>query len=119
MVFASIMSVGWPIGEFFLALEAYFIRDHYTLQLVSHVPMFLVLIVIAFGIPESTRWLIAQKRYKDAEKQISKIASFNRTPVPEHLFVNNDVHMMKPNGSLTEKNILQGKIFLLHVKMHL
>ena len=82
------MSMGWPIGELILAMEAYFLRDHRTLQLVSHAPMFLLIIVIALGIPESTRWLISKNRHEEARKQILRIASINKTSVPEHLLDN-------------------------------
>ena len=66
-------------------MEAYLIRDHLTLQLVSHAPMFLVIIVILLWIPESTRWLISKKMYEKAKKQVLKIAKMNRTTVPESL----------------------------------
>ena len=84
-MFNVIVSVGWPIGELILAMEAYFIRDHLTLQLVSHVPMFLVIVVIFLGIPESTRWLISRNMYEQARKQVLRIASINKTTVPENL----------------------------------
>ena len=77
--------MGWPIGEMILALEAYLIRDHITLQLVSHAPMFLVILVIYFCVPESTRWLISKKMYDTATKQVSKIAKTNKTTVPTDL----------------------------------
>ena len=77
--------MGWPIGELILAMEAYFIRDHYTLQLVSHAPMLLVIIVIFIAIPESTRWLISKQMYEQARKQALKIASTNNTTIPENV----------------------------------
>ena len=81
-----LVSLGWPIGELILAMEAYFLRDHLTLQLVSHAPMFLVIIVILLWIPESTRWLISRKMYENAKKQVLKIAKMNHTTVPESMF---------------------------------
>ena len=80
------VGMGWPTGEMILALEAYLIRDHFTLQLVSHAPMFLVILVIYFFIPESTRWLISKKMYETACKQVLKIAETNNTTPPTNIF---------------------------------
>ena len=79
------VGMGWPTGEMILALEAYLIRDHFTLQLVSHAPMFLVIFVIYFFIPESTRWLISKKMYETACKQVLKIAETNNTSPPTNI----------------------------------
>ena len=79
------VGMGWPTGEMILALEAYLIRDHFTLQLVSHAPMFLVILVIYFFIPESTRWLISKKMYETACKQVLKIAETNNTSPPTNI----------------------------------
>ena len=79
------VGMGWPTGEMILALEAYLIRDHITLQLVSHAPMFLVIAVIYLCIPESTRWLISKKMYETATKQVLKIAETNKTEAPSIL----------------------------------
>ena len=103
--------MGWPIGELILAAEAYFIRDHYTLQLVSHAPMFLVLIVIAIGIPESTRWLISKKRHEGAKKEILKIAAINRTTIPEQALANDSFPMANTGISvILGGNIVGGKL---------
>ena len=85
LTFNVIVSTGWPIGELILALEAYLLRDHVILQLVSHAPMFFVIVVIFIGIPESTRWLISKKMYDQASKQVFKIAKINGTTAPKDM----------------------------------
>ena len=80
-----LVGMGWPIGEMILALEAYLIRDHITLQLVSHAPMFLVILVIYFCVPESTRWLVSKKMYDTATKQVLRIAKTNKKSAPTDL----------------------------------
>ena len=85
LTFNVILTMGWPIGELILAMEAYLIRDHFTLQLVSHAPMLLVIIVIFIAIPESTRWLISKGMYGQARKQAIKIAKTNNTTIPENV----------------------------------
>ena len=82
-------------------MEAYFLRDHRTLQLVSHAPMLLVIIVVLIGIPESTRWLISKNKLKQARKQILKIGKINKSSVPEHLL--NAVP--QPSAGNNEKSI--------------
>ena len=52
-------TTGFIFGEMVLALEAYFLRDWVTLQLVAYSPM-LILLGLYFVLPESTRWLIAR-----------------------------------------------------------
>ena len=101
LTFNVIVSTGWPVGELILALEAYLLRDHVILQLVSHAPMFFVIVVIFIGIPESTRWLISKKMYDQASKQVFKIAKINGTTVPED--------MCDPN-TMTKKVALEGCI---------
>ena len=52
-------AMAFAIGELILTLQAYFIRDWFTLQIVAHAPMF-VLLGLYFVVPESTRWLLAK-----------------------------------------------------------
>ena len=52
-------ATAFAIGELILTLQAYFIRDWFTLQIVAHAPM-LVLLGLYFLVPESTRWLLAK-----------------------------------------------------------
>ena len=101
LTFNVIVSTGWPIGELILALEAYLLRDHVILQLVSHAPMFFVIVVIFIGIPESTRWLISKKMYDQASKQVFKIAKINGTTAPKD--------MCDPN-TMTKKVAFEGCI---------
>ena len=36
-------------------------------------------------VPESLRWLLLHKRYKEAEKIVHRIVSFNKLPYPEQI----------------------------------
>ena len=101
LTFNVIVSTGWPVGELILAFEAYLLRDHVILQLVSHAPMFFVIVVIFIGIPESTRWLISKKMYDQASKQVFKIAKINGTTAPKD--------MCDPN-TMAKKVALEGCI---------
>ena len=68
-----VVSLAFPIGELVLTLEAYFIRDWYTLQIISHAPM-LLLLGLYFLLPESTRWLLANGRIAEAKNGLHKRA---------------------------------------------
>ena len=106
-----LVGMGWPIGEMILALEAYLIRDHITLQLVSHAPMFLVIIVIYFCVPESTRWLVSKKMYDTATKQVLKIAKTNNQSAPtDFSYYQKQTGAIEMSESAT-KGKLKGKIY--------
>ena len=116
LTFNVIVSTGWPIGELILALEAYLLRDHVILQLVSHAPMFFVIVVIFIGIPESTRWLISKKMYDQASKQVYKIAKINGTTAPKDMCdPNNVTKNVALEGCIdTGKEIFGNPIYLIH-----
>jgi len=87
---------------------AYFVRDWRTLELIIGVPIFATIAIfwyiffienyilllfvnsISFVqrfVPESTLWLISEKRYKEAEILIVKAAKLNGKTVPPELLV--------------------------------
>jgi hypothetical protein len=47
-------------------------------------------------VPESIRWLIAKKRYKEAKELILKASKVNKKSIPDHLLV-------IPNQNLSEQ----------------
>ena len=72
--------IPWALGEIFLALLAMGIRDYRWYQTVLAAPM-VVMIGISFFIPESPRWLISKKKYKEAQDIITKAANFNKVSI--------------------------------------
>ena len=77
--------IPFPLGELLLGVEAYYIRDWYTLHLVAYTPV-LILLSLWFFIPESPRWLLATGRMKEAEKVIRNGAKVNGKTIPEDIF---------------------------------
>ncbi|XP_071954784.1 organic cation transporter protein-like [Antedon mediterranea] len=71
----------FAIGYMLLALLSYLIRSWRNLQLVSSVPILLTFIIFPF-VPESPRWLITQKRYKEATDILKKMAKGNGRELP-------------------------------------
>ena len=65
-----------------LALLAYNIRDVQWLQFGLYCPLFLNLIPLMF-VKESTRWLLAKGRVKEARQNVEHMAKVNREPMPD------------------------------------
>ena len=79
-----LIPIPFSIGGLLLALDAYLIRDWVTLQLVSHAP-WLILLLLWLVVPESPRWLIASVYQEKAVKVIKKMAEGNGKSVPDCL----------------------------------
>ncbi|CAD5218745.1 unnamed protein product [Bursaphelenchus okinawaensis] len=80
---ASIFTgIFFALGQMFLGIMAYYLRDYQHLQLAISAPA-IVFISYWWLIPESARWLVSQKRFEDADKVIRKAARWNKTTVPE------------------------------------
>ena len=53
------------------------IRDYQWFQTALAIPA-AVMLLLYFVIPESPRWLIEKKRYKEARKVVERAAKFNK-----------------------------------------
>ncbi|XP_074648723.1 solute carrier family 22 member 15-like [Tubulanus polymorphus] len=75
--------VGWNLGPLILTVAGYTLRD-YRKQCLAiglwSLPIFPF--AIAF-LPESSRWLLQKKRFKEAERWLKLMARVNRQPVPD------------------------------------
>ena len=84
MLIGVVIEVPFALGEILLGIEALYIRDWKTLQLVAYLP-WAVLLGLWFIIPESPRWLIAVGRYEEAITVVNKAAKVNNRTVPKEL----------------------------------
>uniref|UniRef100_G3R4H4 Solute carrier family 22 member 4 n=1 Tax=Gorilla gorilla gorilla TaxID=9595 RepID=G3R4H4_GORGO len=75
----------FAVGYMLLPLFAYFIRDWRMLLLALTVPGVLC-VPLWWFIPESPRWLISQRRFREAEDIIQKAAKMNNIAVPAVIF---------------------------------
>nr|ACH53044.1 solute carrier family 22 member 4 (predicted) [Otolemur garnettii] len=75
----------FAVGYMLLPLFAYFIRDWRMLLLALTVPGVLC-VPLWWFIPESPRWLISQRRFKEAEDIIQKAAKMNNVEIPAMIF---------------------------------
>lgn len=75
----------FAVGFMLDGLLAYLIRDWMWLQLAITIPGagFLCYFWI---LPESVRWLLAEKRFEEAENVVRKAAHVNKVYLPEHVF---------------------------------
>ncbi|XP_040478410.1 solute carrier family 22 member 4 isoform X2 [Ursus maritimus] len=92
------------VGYMLLPLFAYFIRDWRMLLLALTVPGVLC-IPLWWFIPESPRWLISQRRFREAEDIIQKAAKMNNIPAPRVIFDPMELQELKLPG--------QQKVFIL------
>ncbi|XP_029410052.1 solute carrier family 22 member 4 isoform X2 [Nannospalax galili] len=75
----------FAIGYMVLPLFAYFIRDWRMLLLALTLPGVLC-VPLWWFIPESPRWLLTQRRFKEAEQIIQKAAKMNNITPPTVIF---------------------------------
>ena len=84
MLVGIAIEIPFALGEAVLAVEALIVRDWRGLQILAYLPL-LLLLGLYWLVPESTRWLIDQRRYKEAIDNIETAAEANKRPVPRHL----------------------------------
>ncbi|XP_036137582.1 solute carrier family 22 member 4 isoform X2 [Molossus molossus] len=94
----------FAVGYMLLPLFAYFIRDWRMLLLALTVPG-LLCVPLWWFIPESPRWLISQRRFREAEEIIQKAAKMNSIAVPVVMFDPMKLQELKP--------LKQQKVFIL------
>ncbi|XP_022616363.1 solute carrier family 22 member 7 [Seriola dumerili] len=73
----TVMSLSWSVGNMFLALMAYFIRDWRHLMLAVTAPC-IAAIISWWWLPESARWLLANGKVEEAQKYLVQCAEMNR-----------------------------------------
>lgn len=94
MIIGIAIEIPFAIGEMILGLEAYFVRDWRTLQIIAYLPI-ISLLGLYFLVPESVRWLIGAGKMEEAKKIIREAARVNGKEVPEHLLKAADLFSAK------------------------
>ena len=79
-IFSQLIMLGYTTGQVMIGIVAIFVRDYKLFQITLAIPCF-ILIGTYFVIPESPRWLIAKKRYKEAKAVVKSAAKFNKVRV--------------------------------------
>ena len=105
-----LIDVPFAFGEILLGVEAYFIRDWKTLQMVAYLPM-LSLLAIFWTVPESVCWLLAKGRIEEAELIVQKIAKTNRNPISENIFVSSESNVLNKDIDNESANFVIWNIF--------
>ncbi|PIC41350.1 hypothetical protein B9Z55_008798 [Caenorhabditis nigoni] len=73
----------FALGQVFLGIEAFFITNYQILHIVIASPALLFL-SYWWLVPESARWLVSQKRFKEADEVLQKAAKVNGAVLPEN-----------------------------------
>merc|ERR1719431_2358172 len=81
MLVGIAIEIPFAIGEAILGVEAIFIRDWGTLQVVAYLPL-LSLLGLWWLVPESPRWLIGSGQLDRAKEVIREVAQGNHREVP-------------------------------------
>ncbi|KAK2176140.1 hypothetical protein NP493_680g00020 [Ridgeia piscesae] len=105
-VSTGIMVQLWfAVGLMILPLAAYFVRDHVHLQwLMAMTPVLMV--IYAFFIPESPRWLVSQGRDDEAREILSRTAKFNKKELPYLLDLHDNRAQVKVDDSTNSPSLL-------------
>ncbi|XP_052089051.1 organic cation transporter protein-like [Mytilus californianus] len=74
----------FAFGIMYIALMGYLLRNWFYVQLAVGAP-FAVFLFYWWMIPESSRWLLSQGKYDDAEKIIQRIAKVNKKKIPSRI----------------------------------
>ncbi|KAF5294934.1 hypothetical protein FQR65_LT10646 [Abscondita terminalis] len=73
-----LLNIGYSISLIALSIIVWAIRDWRTLAIATTLPLMLLFALYCL-LPESARWLMAQKRYKDANKILERMARINKS----------------------------------------
>ena len=74
-IIGQLMMLGFTFGQVVIGLVAMYVQNYKTFQVVLSVPCF-ILLASYFVIPESPRWLIAKKKFVEANAVIHEAARF-------------------------------------------
>jgi len=103
MLIGIAIEIPFAIGEMILGLEAYFVRDWKTLQIVAYLPL-IALLGLYFCVPESVRWLIGAGKIEEAKKIVRQAARVNGKEAPEHLLKAADLFSAKIEENKSKVN---------------
>ncbi|KAF1763366.1 hypothetical protein GCK72_011632 [Caenorhabditis remanei] len=80
---SCITGLFFALGQVFLGIEAIYFTNYQILHIVIASPALLFL-SYWWLVPESARWLVSQKRYKEADEVLQKAAKINGAVLPEN-----------------------------------
>lgn len=83
---SSISSLSWSFGYISASGVAYLLRNWWWYHIVTAVPTALALLLAAWLVPESPRWLITVGRWDEAEVILRRGSQLNGKKFPEEIF---------------------------------
>ncbi|CAD6187676.1 unnamed protein product [Caenorhabditis auriculariae] len=100
---ASVITGGFfALGQILLGVEAIFITDYRWLHVLIASPAIFFL-SYWWIVPESARWLVSQKKYKEADVVLQKAARTNGVTLPENWWDQLDTDDSSESSAPTQK----------------
>jgi OCT family organic cation transporter-like MFS transporter 4/5 len=104
-LFSNIMLFNYVLGELFILLIAYFIRNWQIINFIIAGLTTIVTILFFFLVEESPKWYVEHKKYEEALKVLQKIAKINNRNLNPYQFqntiINNkNVHPIASNNKV-------------------
>uniref|UniRef100_A0AC34RJ45 Major facilitator superfamily (MFS) profile domain-containing protein n=1 Tax=Panagrolaimus sp. JU765 TaxID=591449 RepID=A0AC34RJ45_9BILA len=95
-------AISWAIGQMILGVMASYIRDYQYLHAAIALP---ALFFVGYWciIPESARWLVAHKRFDEADKILQKAARINKATLPANWYKELEKTQEQKNEKLDER----------------
>jgi OCT family organic cation transporter-like MFS transporter 4/5 len=87
-LFSNIMLFNYVLGELFILLIAYFIRNWQIINFIIAGLTTIVTILFFFLFEESPKWYVEHKKYEEALKVLQKIAKINNRNLDPYQFQN-------------------------------
>ena len=78
------IEIPFALGELYVGVLAYFMRDWRHLQIVIAVPFFALFLYLVY-LPESIRWSLSKGHQYRAQKSLEQVAKVNKIPLPEKI----------------------------------
>uniref|UniRef100_A0A3Q2QQE6 Solute carrier family 22 member 13-like n=1 Tax=Fundulus heteroclitus TaxID=8078 RepID=A0A3Q2QQE6_FUNHE len=75
----------FSVGQMLLSGIAYFVNNWRILQIVLFSPLVILLVMLFWFLPESSRWLMTQGRKDEALKELQRAAKVNKRSAPGDL----------------------------------
>ena len=94
------VQISYGTAIIYLACIAYFFRKWRQIILYTTIPC--TISILALAMYQSPRWLLLKKRYQEAEEVLKKLSKFNKRPIDDICFRDNEIDVQKAPCSIID-----------------